>query len=186
MRLLLVLGLAFGMIVSFASHVGRAKERNECIFVEKTGSGLKVSLATDRRRLKRGDHVNLQAMLVNSNRDNYIFVYGILEWGYSASFTLHVRDAMGKDIQPRFLDDALTPPLTAGDKSSFVKLPPNHFLGTYYYSTLREINMERPGRYRISVEYHCPISAVDVQLNPFWGKENGTIESNVLWVEVIR
>lgn len=36
------------------------------------------------------------------------------------------------------------------------------------------------------VEYHCPISAANVEVTPFWGKENGTIKSNVVEIEVIR
>jgi hypothetical protein len=185
MKVLLVIGLALWATVSFASHTTRAQERQKSASVKQKANGLEVSLVADKRRYRQGEQIKLQAMLFNSDNDKDVFVYGTLEWGYSASFTLHVRDARGKDVQSRFLDDALTPPLPPDDRSPFVKLLPHHFLGTYYYSTLHELNIQRPGRYSLFVEYHSPISTAEVDLKPFLSKENGTIKSNVVWIEVL-
>ncbi|MBC8028533.1 MAG: hypothetical protein H7Z16_00310 [Pyrinomonadaceae bacterium] len=184
MKVLLVLGLAFGAIVSFATHAATAKDRIESAAVNQEANGLELSLAADKRRYKRGDEIRLQAMLLNTGR--YIFVYGTLEWGHYASFTLYVRDARGKEVESDFIHDALTHPLEPTDRSPFVKLLPYHFLGKYYYSTIRKLNMQKPGRYAIFVEYHSPISTTEVELKPFFGKENGTIKSNVVYVEVLR
>lgn len=184
MKLLLVLGLALGAVVSFASPLIRAQERQKSATVKQNTNGLEVSLVADKRRYKRREQIKLQAMLLNSDNDKDVFVYGTLEWGYSASFTLHVRDAMGKNIQSLFLDDALTPPVPSDDRSLFVKLLPHHFLGTHYYSTLHELNIKRPGRYSLFVEYHSPLSTAEVEVKPFFSKESGTIKSNVVWIEV--
>jgi uncharacterized protein RhaS with RHS repeats len=46
--------------------------------------------------------------------------------------------------------------------------------------------LNKPGKYAIFVEYQSPFPATDVQLSPFWGKENGPIKSNVVSIEVIR
>jgi hypothetical protein len=76
-------------------------------------------------------------------------------------------------------------PPDPNDKSAFVKLLPDHFLGTYFRSSIRTLNLVRPGRYSMWVEYHCPISTADVELSPFWGSENGIIKSNVVSIEVL-
>jgi hypothetical protein len=44
--------------------------------------------------------------------------------------------------------------------------------------------MEQPGKYTMWVEYHCPISAGNVEVAPFWSMENGAIKSNVVEIEV--
>lgn len=67
---------------------------------------------------------------------------------------------------------------------AFVKLLPDHFLGMNYIETVDRLNLKRPGRYSILVEYHCPISHADVDLRNFWSKEDGTIKSNVVTIEV--
>src|SRR5882672_3949333 len=105
MKLFLVLGLIFGIIFNFASYAARSKERTESGVVKQKAKGLEVSVVADKRRYKRSDHLKLQVMLINSG-DDPLYIYGTLEWGYSASLTLHVRDVEGKEVQSRFLDDA--------------------------------------------------------------------------------
>lgn len=142
---------------------------------------LEVQLFTEQHIYKRSEKLNLKVMVIN-NSDQDIFIYGNLEWGYSASLTLCLRDARGKDIQPKFISDAITYP--PDDKSQFVKLLPFHFLGTYYVSSIEDLNIQRPGRYFIFVEYHSPIPSVKADVSPFYGREKGVIRSRQIWIEV--
>lgn len=123
-------------------------------------------------------------MLTNSGKEP-VYIFGELDFGYSASFVLRVRDASGKEIQPvgRFDDLTLISPR---DTSAFVKLLPHHFFGTNFFSPLAVLNLNKPGKYAVFAEYHSPFAATDVPLSPFWGKENGTIRSNIVGVEVVR
>jgi len=93
-------------------------------------------------------------------------------------------DAKGKDVSMRFFPEALTLSPAPNDTSAFVKLLPDHFLGTYFRSSIRTLNMVRPGKYSMWVEYLCPISIADAGVSPFWGSENGLIKSNVVYIEV--
>jgi len=72
------------------------------------------------------------------------------------------------------------------NRSAFIKLPPDHFFGTTFFSPLDILRLNKPGKYAISVEYHSPIPTAKVELEPFWGKESGSIQSNVVWIEVVR
>jgi len=185
MKVLLVLGLVFGTLVSFASQAAATKELQESVTKQKA-TDLEVSLSADKRKYKRGDDINLEVNLTNTHGVKDIFVYGTLQFGHRASFTLYRRDAKGKEVPTRFIDDAWELPPKPKDTSAFVKLLPDHFLGTYYRSSIRTLNMVRPGRYTMWVEYHCPVSTADVELSPFWGSENGIIKSNVVYIEVLR
>ena len=185
MKVLLILGLVFGILASFANGVPRTTELRENVAVTPKATDLKVSLAADKRKYKRGERIKLEVLLINNNGVKDIFIYGTLEFGYRGSFMLYRRDAKGKDIPTRFFPEAHTLPPEPNDTSAFVKLPPNHFLGTYYQPLLQHLNMERPGRYSMWVEYQCPISIADVRVRPFWGSENGIIKSNVVSIEVL-
>jgi len=48
------------------------------------------------------------------------------------------------------------------------------------------LNLTRPGKYAISVEYTSPFSAAEVEPKPFLAKENGLLRSNIVWIEVVR
>ena len=189
MKTLLVVVIAISSVSSFLSE--RTDAARSVVFQQantlgKSAQTLKLSLVTNKRTFKRNDAITLQVNLINPDFNESVFVYGTLDWGYSASVTLHVRDGAGNRVVSRFYDDALTPPLKSGDQTLFVKLRPQHLLGTYYSSTIHELNMERPGRYRIHVQYHSPISASDVDLRPFFGRESGSIRSNVVEIQVAR
>lgn len=98
---------------------------------------------------------------------------------------MFVRDASGKPVLPKIVPDELTPPISRDDVTSFVKLTPRHFLGVNFREDLNMLNLRTPGKYSIFVKYHCPISISDVELRDFWSKEDGTITSNVVTVEVL-
>jgi hypothetical protein len=123
-------------------------------------------------------------MLKNSREDD-VYVFGTLDWGYSASLMLYIRDASGKEIEPRLVPDS-PPYAPLDDRSAFVKLRPDHFLGTTYFAPLKLVSLTRPGKYSIFVEYNSPISTAEVELKPFLGKESGPLKSNVVWIEVLR
>ena len=97
----------------------------------------------------------------------------------------YIRRVSGKEIQPVLSPDSQTYASPA-DMSEFVKLGPDHFLGTTYYAPLKLMNLTRQGKYAVFVEYNSPFSANEVALSPFWAKENGTLKSNVIWIEVVR
>ena len=184
MKVLLVLGLAFCAFVSVSNQVARTQELQENVTVKP--NALSVSLVTDKRRYKKSDRITLQVKLTNSDAVKEVFVYGTLELGHRGSFTLFRRDARGKEVPTRVITEALELPPEPKDTSAFVKLLPYHFIGTDYKGSIAELNMMRPGKFYMWVEYHCPISGADVKGSPFWGSENGPLKSNVVWIEVVR
>ena len=181
-----LVGLILGFLLNFASQVTGLNQTQQNDSVKQKSSDLEVSLVADKHSYKAGDRVKLEVTLTNSNAVKDLFVYGTLQFGPRASFTLFRRDAKGMEVPTRFIDDAWELPPRASDRSAFVKLLPFHFLGTTYTSSIHLLNMEQPGKYTMWVEYHCPISAGNVEVTPFWGKENGAIKSNVVEIEVLR
>jgi len=182
MKLSLV-GLVLGFLVSFAQLIGPSSRQGYNV-VNQNDSDLEVSLTADKHSYKRSDGIKLEVTLTNRNPVTDLFVYGTLQFGPRASFTLFRRDAKGMEVPTRFIDDAWELPPKDNDRSAFVKLLPFHFLGTTYSSSIHLLNLERPGKYTMWVEYHCPISSETVEVKPFWGRENGTIKSRVIEIEV--
>lgn len=180
----IALALALGALVSYGAETAEAQQGKRDATVEQKVPGLELSLVIDKRRYKLGDELKLQVMLVNlSNKPVYVF--RTLDWGISASLSLHLRDASGKEIKPEFPTDAQTYE-SPDDKNAFVKLGPDHFLGANFPASLRFLNFTRPGKYSISVEYTSPFSIADVKLKPFFGRESGLLKSNMVWIEVVR
>lgn len=181
------LGFTLGIIAtqpfSAPGAVGKAGQAAKPM--NHSGNGLEVSVIPDKPTYRPNEKIKLQTMLTNSSADT-IYIYGILSWGYSASLNLYVTDAAGKEVEAKIFDDSVTPPPPPNDQRAFVRLYPQHFLGTYYYSSIDELNLDKPGRYSLFVEYHCPLSGASVELNPFWGKEKGVIRSKVAFIEVVQ
>ena len=186
MRVLSLLGLFLGALLTFASYHDRGSEGTENPSLEQKANQLELSLVVDKRIYKADDYLRLHAMLINTDYLSDIFVYGTLGWGHSASLTFTLRDASGKEIHPQILLDDLTPPISPNDTTAFVKLRPKHYLGTQLVAKLDLLNLSKPGKYSVFVEYHSPVPGTEVKLNPFWGKDKGTIKSNVVWIEVVR
>ena len=184
MKVLIVVGLVFGTLVSFAGGATGTAELQQTVAIKQKATGLEVSLVPDRYIYKRSDDVNLEVKLTNTNGVKDIFVYGTLEFGPRASFMLYRRDSKGQDVPTKFFPDAWELPPEPNDTSAFVKLLPDHFLGTYSRTSISKLNMVRPGRYSMWMEYLCPISIADARVSPFWGSENGIIKSNVIHIEV--
>lgn len=185
MKVILILGLLFGPLVSFTNQASATREVQGGTTARQKETDLEVSLSTDKRRYKGRDRINLEVKLTNTHAVKDIFVYGTLELGHRGSFTLFQRDAMGKEVPTRVILEAVESLPEPNDTSAFVKLLPYHFIGTDYKGSIAELNMVRPGRYTMWVEYHSPISVADVKVSPFWGSENGVIKSNVVEIEVL-
>ena len=186
MKGLLVLGLILTAFFRFASYQVGACEQRESLSATQKASPLELSVVADKRIYKRHDYFRLHAMLINTDYLNDIFVYGTLGWGYSASLSFTLHDASGREINPQIFPDDLTPPISPDDTTAFVKLRPQHYLGTDLVVKLNLLNLSKPGKYSVFVEYHSPIPGTKVKLSPFWGKDKGTIKSNVVWIEVVR
>lgn len=186
MKVLLVLGLVLGAFLRLGSYQGSANQIKESPSINQKPNQLELSLVADKRIYKRDDYFRLHAMLTNTDYANDIFVYGTLGWGYSASLSFTLRDSSGREIHPQIFPDDLTPPISPDDATAFVKLRPKHYLGTDLVAKLDLLNLSKPGKYSVFVEYHSPIPGTEVKLSPFWGKDRGTIKSNVVWIEVVR
>ena len=176
--------LAVGIIVSSASETGNAQQPKVAATVAEKTHGLELLLVVNKHRYKPSDELKLQVMLSNPT-NKPVYVFRTLDWGVSASLSLQLRDVSGKQIEPEFAPDAQTYD-SPNDKSAFVKLGPDHFLGANFPASIKFLNLTRPGKYSISVEYTSPFSTADVGLKPFLGKEDGSLRSNVVWIEVVR
>jgi hypothetical protein len=184
MRLLMMV-LVLGTMIAFGSQAATSNELRGSSAMRQNTKRLELSIVTDRQKYKRHGKMKISVMLTNADDIKDIFVYRTLGWGYLSSLTYTIRDSSGKRIQPTIIPDDLTPPIPRNDTTFFVKLPPQQFLGIHYLEGLDRLNLRRPGKYSIFVEYHCPISSTDVDLRDFWSKEDGTIRSNVVWIEVV-
>ena len=146
MKVSLFLGLILGFLLSTVSPTLRVKALQENDSVKPKPGNLEVSLAADKRRYKRREGISLEVKLTNTDGVKDLFVYGTLEFGYRGSLRLYRRNAKGKEVPTRFIDEALTVPPETNNQSAFVKLLPDHFLGTSYNSTIYLLNLEKPGR----------------------------------------
>ena len=184
MKVFLALGLILGGIVSYEAYGTKPKVRKPTTTVEQRLGGIELRLVSHKRNYKRSEHLKLDVMLKNFRNDD-VYVFGILEWGHSASLILHVRDASGKEIEPDFLFDAQTY-ARPDEKEAFLKIRSNHMLGTTFVAPLKFLSLTKPGRYSLFAEYNSPFSTSEIELRPFLGKESGPIKSNVVWIEVVR
>jgi hypothetical protein len=184
MKTLMTLGLVLGT-VAFGGQAATNNKQKESSNIQPKATKLELSISSDRHRYKQHGKIKITVMLTNGDYVKDLFVYGTLGWGHLSSLTYTIRDASGKFVQPTILADDLPFPLAPDDTTSFVKLAPNHFLGTSYSETLDRLNLRKPGKYSILVEYHCPISSAGVNLSNFWSKEHGTIGSNLVHIEVL-
>jgi hypothetical protein len=166
---------SFGALFSVINGQSSPKEKRPRLTVE---------LSADKAVYRPKDDINLKVMVKNDELSDDVFVYGDMGFGYSASFTLFRRDAKGREVPTRFIDDYRGNPPNLDDPNTFVKLSSGTFLGIGYENSIYNLNLERPGRYRLWVEYHSPISRSEVKVRPYWGSEDGTVKSNVLEILV--
>lgn len=183
MRMLINIGILFSVLALPQTQMVIAPQTMEVAGTK--AKALELTVVSDRKRYKRNDKIRIDVMLTNKDYVKEIFVFGNLGWGYRASLTEIIRDAHGKRISPKIFSDDLTAPIPRNDTTQFVRLVPKHFLGTYFVEEIDQLNLIKPGKYSIMVEYHSPISISDVDQINFFSKEDGRIESNVVWIEVV-
>ena len=189
MRGLVLIGLMLGAIWSLEvnSTAGDLKNVSSSELAAANSQDkldLKVTLVADRAVYRRKDEIRLKVMIINDSGINDAFVYYEMGFGHRAGFMLIRRDARGHEVPTRFIHDFRPDPPNLNDPTSFVKLRPGHFLGFTYENSIYNLNLEKPGTYKLSVEYHSPILSSDVKVKPFWGAENSSIESNVVTIVV--
>lgn len=145
---------------------------------------LVIKLTADKVVYRSKDDINLAVMVKNDEVSDDVFIYGDMGFGYSASFTLFRRDAKGREVPTRFIDDYRGNPPNLDDPHTFVKLSSGTFLGIGYENSIYNLHLEKPGKYTLWVEYHSPISKSEAKVAPFWGSEDGSVKSNVLQILV--
>lgn len=145
-------------------------------------NSFRLVVTTDKKHYSKNDEIEINALLINETKQE-VFVYGTLDWGFNASLRLVLRDATGKLVQPRFFADSAAHLQSREDISQFVKLIPYHSLGRYTTWSIPQL-FSKPGKYSILVEYHSPLTLADVDVRPFYGKENRAVRSNVVSIEV--
>jgi len=67
MKILLILGLAFGAVVSFAGQAARTQALPPNVAVKQTAANLEVSLAADKQKYKQSDDIDLEVKLTNTD-----------------------------------------------------------------------------------------------------------------------
>ena len=184
MKALVILGLLVASSVSLIADKDISKTSSKSVeHAMAQPPVLKLSILTSKVRYRMNDQFKLNVMVSNVS-DSELYVFGRLAWGYSATLMFFVYDSAGKEIEPKLIPDE--PPFAPrDDNSDYVKLRPNHFLGTSYFAPVKLMNLT-PGRYSIVVKYQCPFSKDAVKVDPFWGKENGILTSNSVHIEVTR
>ena len=175
--------MAFVIVITVLTP-GRSLPHRQNLSGSVKQTDLELLLLLPKRTYKSNEQFRLQVMLRNAS-ENDLYIWGTLGWGYSSSLMFYLRDSAGKNVEPTLIPDS-PPQAPQEDKSYYVKLLPENFLGTSYFAPLRLMNLSRPGKYSIFVEYRGLFPREEVPVAPFWGKERGTIRSNVVSIEVIR
>jgi hypothetical protein len=181
--LLLGIVVVASVVVALPTEKGSYLQKTST--VKQTSKRLDVSITTDRKKYRLREKLEITVKLNNPDYVKEVSVYGQLGWGYYSSLNYTIRDKTGKPVQPTVLLDDMVPPPKRDDSSLFVKLNPDHFLGTHYAERLARLGLKRPGRYSLVVQYHSPISKSAVDIVNFWSKEDGTIDSNTIYFEVL-
>src|SRR5215467_1616488 len=99
MKVFLIFGLLMGLVLSIPTYAASAKTKEAWTFNEQNLRGLELSIILHKHRYKPTDQITFDVMLTNSGKEA-VYIFGTLDWGYSASLILHIRDASGKEIQP--------------------------------------------------------------------------------------
>jgi len=147
------------------------------------GCPLEVTLKTDRNSYKSGDGITVQVLLTNRSKSP-LYIYGLLDWGESASLSIWLRDvASGKDLPQRLWGAPPSPP--PASREGFVRLDPGYVYGEVFREKLADLGVQKKGEYEIVAEYHSPIpSSMNFGL-PIWSREKGAVPSNRVTIKVV-
>lgn len=147
-------------------------------------SRLSVSMYLDTQRYKLHDAIHVCVLLTNASSEPF-YIAIPLDWGQSAGLSAWAFDSATKQvIEPDVIADAIRPPPNGPD--DFVKILPNHILGLRDTFPLKELGIDRPGRFDLRVDYRSPVSRVLSFGLPIWSSEQGTAQSNTITIEVSR
>jgi hypothetical protein len=140
-----------------------------------------VNIKTDKSVYRVADTLFLETAIENAGKEK-VGLYGDLSWGMSSSLSLWIRDSKGKDVEPSFLDDELTPPPTSRDQ--FFYLQPGHFFGVRRNDSIPSLNIAKPGKYTLMVHYHSPIPKDFSFGMDIWSREDESVESSPIVIEI--
>lgn len=186
-----IMGLAFclGVFSNTSSHAtqpsgnGGANHWVTPMKKEKTSliPPYQVMLLTDKHTYKIPDSITVTAFLINKSHLP-LYVEKFMEWGYSNSFYLIIQnDLTGKYIPDIFGDAPVPPP---GSRHDFLELWPNNVYGRSFKSSLKDLNITKAGKYKLTVQYHCPVPQSMSFGLPIWSREMGFITSNTVIISV--
>jgi len=141
-------------------------------------ANLKLHLGTDATSVALDGKLKVTISLLNDGV-HPLTVYGELLRGYAGGIVLHVKDASGKDVPPKSLDDDLVPPPSPRSQGNgrFLTLFPGHFWGRTEEVMVSEL-VDKPGTYHLTISYQSPLPRSLGHGQFFWGRENPPVMSN--------
>ncbi len=151
--------------------------------IVKQQKNLRLVVTTDRPKYRLDDEIRIEVKLVNTG-DDPLFVLGILSWGYGGNLLISIVDDEGNEVSREFPEHGGIMPSMAGDASLVLRLEAHHFFGTWRVNDVHYF-VQKPGRYRVVAEYNLLLSVGDFNVKPFWGKEDGAIESST-YIDVVN
>ncbi len=154
---------------------------NQPVAPDAVNGSMRVLISTDSQRYRMSDNVKL-TVLIRNDSNVPLWIYKRLEWGTRASLSLWVQDAVSNEPVPQtIIFDAMTLPPS---RESFAPLPQHHSFTREQEFTMKQLNIAKPGRYRIVVNYHSPIPQEFGDGLHIWSKEMGEIASDPIEISV--
>ena len=176
---LLVSVMALFITVSMAQQV--APTMNE---TPTHAAPLQLIIASSKERLRQNESFVLEVKLVNKSGEK-VSVFGQLLWGHAGGLTVHVSDQSGQPVDAEEHDDDMLVPSALGNPEAYVVLLPDHLLGIERKDSPKNL-FRKPGSYSLFVEYQSPVPARYAKTPNFWGRENGSIRSATIHVQVTK
>jgi hypothetical protein len=147
-------------------------------------SPLRLVVSSTKERIRQSEPFVLEVKLVNTSSEN-LSVFGQLLWGHAGGLTVHVSDQNGQPVHAEQHDDDTLIPSVLGNPEAYVVLLPDHLLGIERKDSPKNL-FHKPGLYSLFVEYQSPVPARYAKTPNFWGRENGSIRSATIHVQVTK
>jgi len=133
-------------------------------------------------------HLNSDAQIVlrlKNVGDKPIAIYKHLAWADATSLSLFIKVIHGKLKDRTFVSEFfITPPFPRED---FVTIQPGKFIERKRLISMREIGIEEPGEYRITICYESPIPGEFAPAGlRIWAMENGPLQIKPIDLKVTR
>lgn len=145
---------------------------------------LRLVVSSSNERIRQNESFVLEVKLVNTSSED-VSVFGQLLWGHAGGLTVHVSDQNGQPVDAEQHDDDVLIPSVLGNPEAYVVLLPNHLLGIERKDSPKNL-FRKPGLYSLFVEYQSPVPARYAKTPNFWGRENGSIRSGAIHIQVIK